>query len=96
MQTADPRIEAMHRRDGAVAWAFVAALWLAIAFVLAATWTLAPSGALRALLAAGGAVVLVLNTAAIVAMLRHYREDRDHIYGLDLRFTDALRARRGR
>ena len=42
-----------------------------------------------------GAFVLVFNTAAIVAMLRHYREDRDFMYGLDIKFLDAARARRG-
>jgi ABC-type polysaccharide/polyol phosphate export permease len=85
----------MHRRDVAVAWAFVLGLWLAMAFVMWATWDIAPSAAARTLLLAAGAVVLVFNTAAIVAMLGHYREDRDQIYGLDLRFLDALKARRG-
>jgi hypothetical protein len=84
----------MHRRDITIAWAFVLGLWLAMAFVLWATWDIAPSGAARALLLLGGVVVLVLNTAAIVAMLAHYREDRDHIYGLDLRFQDAQRGGR--
>ena len=94
MLPSDPRIPAMHRRDITIAWAFVLGLWLAMAFVLWATWDIAPSGAARALLLLGGVVVLVLNTAAIVAMLAHYREDRDHIYGLDLRFQDAQRGGR--
>lgn len=91
MPSTDPRIPAMHRRDVAVAWAFVIGLWLAMGFVLWATWDIAPSGTARTVLMIGGAVVLVFNTAAIVAMLTHYREDRDFIYGLDLRFLDALR-----
>jgi multisubunit Na+/H+ antiporter MnhB subunit len=92
-----PRIEAMHRRDRRVAVAFVVGLWFAILFVAWATWHLAPSGGLRLLLLAGGVVILVFNTAAILAMLRHYREDRDFIYGLDIRFIrflDEARARR--
>ena len=40
----------------------------------------------------GGFIVLVLNTAAIMAMLRHYREDRDFMYGLDIKFLDEARA----
>jgi len=28
-------------------------------------------------------------------MLKHYREDRDFMYGLDIRFLDAARARKG-
>lgn len=89
------RIEAMHRRDVRVAWAFVAGLWCALFFVAIATWDLAPNGAARALLLAGGAVVLLFNTAAILAMLRHYREDRDFMYGLDIRFQDEARGGKG-
>jgi hypothetical protein len=92
----DRRISAMHRRDVAVAWAFVIGLWLAIIFVGAATWGLAPNGTARVLLLGAGAVILVFNTAAILAMLRHYREDRDFMYGLDIRFLDASRDARGR
>lgn len=94
MPPSDPRIPAMHRRDVTIAWAFVLGLWLAMAFVLWATWDIAPSGAARTVLIVGGVVVLVFNTAAIVAMLAHYREDRDFIYGLDLKFLDALRGSR--
>lgn len=85
----------MHRRDVVVAWVFVAGLWLTMIFVAMATWDLAPNGAARILLLAGGAVVLLFNTAAILAMLRHYREDRDFIYGLDIKFLDESRGRRG-
>ena len=95
MTASDPRIEGMHRRDVTVAWAFVAGLWVAMVFVLWATWGLAPSGGARWLLTLGGAVVLIFNTAAILAMLSHYREDRDFIYGLDLKFLDAKRAGSG-
>lgn len=87
------RIEAMHRRDVTIAWAFIIGLWFSIAFVAIATWNLAPSAAARVLLLSAGAVVLVFNTAAIAAMLRHYREDRDFIYGLDLRFLDEARGK---
>ena len=95
MADPDPRIDQMHRRDVTVAWAFVLGLWLAMGFVLWATWDLAPTPGLRLLLIVGALFVLVFNTAAILAMLAHYREDRDFMYGLDLRFLDALRAGRG-
>ena len=85
------RIETMHRRDVAVAWAFGRGLWFAIIFVAIGTWSLAPSGATRAVLLIGGAIVLLFNTAAILAMLRHYREDRDFMYGLDIQFLDEAR-----
>ena len=89
------RIEAMHRRDVIVAWAFVLGLWFAVIFVAIATWDIAPNPTARAMLLIAGAFVLVFNTAAIVAMLRHYREDRDFMYELDIKFLDAARARRG-
>lgn len=89
------RIEAMHRRDTIVAWAFVVGLWFAVIFVALATWNLAPNSTARTLLMIGGAIVLVFNTAAILAMLRHYREDRDFMYGLDIKFLDEARGRRG-
>ncbi|MDP3197608.1 hypothetical protein [Tabrizicola sp.] len=89
------RIEAMHRRDVLVAWAFVIGLWCAVIFVAIATWDLAPNGTARVLLMIAGAVVLIFNTAAILAMLRHYREDRDFMYGLDIKFLDEARGRKG-
>jgi hypothetical protein len=92
-QRSEPRIEAMHKRDVQVAWAFVVGLWFSVIFVAWATWDLAPMGAARNLLLIGGAVVLLFNTAAILAMLRHYREDRDFMYGLDIKFLDEAKGR---
>jgi hypothetical protein len=86
------RIEKMHRRDVTVAWAFVVGLWFSMGFVAIATWPLAPSSTARIVLLTGGAIVLLFNTAAIMAMLRHYREDREFMYGLDIKFLDAARA----
>ncbi len=85
----------MHRRDVLVAWAFVIGLWFSIGFVALATWNLAPNGAARTILLIAGAIVLLFNTAGILAMLRHYREDRDFMYGLDIKFLDEARGRRG-
>lgn len=85
----------MHGRDVLVAWAFVIGLWCSVIFVALATWDLAPTGTARTVLLVGGAVVLFLNTAAIRAMLRHYREDRDFMYRLDIKFLDEARGRRG-
>ncbi|MGV8986935.1 MAG: hypothetical protein ACOH2H_11690 [Cypionkella sp.] len=86
----------MHKGDVRVAWTFVLGLWCAIIFVAVATWNLAPNSTARVMLLCAGAVILVFNTAAIMAMLRHYREDRDFMYGLDIKFLDAARAARGK
>ena len=85
----------MNRRDVLVAWAFVAGLWFAMIFVAMATWFLAPSSGARTILLIAGAIILLFNTAAILAMLRHYREDRDFMYGLDIKFLDEARGHRG-
>lgn len=96
MADLNQRIEAMHKRDVLVAWAFVIGLWFSIIFVAIATWSLAPNGAARTILLIAGGVVLLFNTAAILAMLRHYKEDRDFMYGLDIKFLDEAKARKGR
>jgi hypothetical protein len=88
-------MEAMHKRDVQIAWAFVVGLWLSVIFVAWATWSLAPNGTARVLLMIAGAIVLLFNTAAILAMLKHYRDDRAFIYGLDIKFLDEARARKG-
>lgn len=85
----------MHKRDVLVAWAFVVGLWFAVIFVAIATWNLAPNGGARTMLLIAGSVVLLFNTAAILAMLRHYREDRDFMYGIDIKFLDEAKGRRG-
>ena len=95
MSDLDQRIEAMHRSDVRIAWAFVVGLWVAMIFVAIATWDLAPDNQSRGLLLIAGAVILVFNTAAIMAMLKHYREDRDFMYGLDIKFLDEARAAKG-
>ena len=95
MSDLNERIEAMHRSDVRIAWAFVIGLWLAMIFVAMATWNLAPDGQSRVLLLIAGVVILIFNTAAIMAMLRHYREDRDFMYGLDIKFMDEARAAKG-
>jgi hypothetical protein len=89
------RIEAMYRRDVRAAWAFIVVLWLSVGFVAIATWPMAPDTGSRILLLAAGAAVLIFNTASIGAMVKHYAEDKHFIYGLDIRYLDEMRARRG-
>ncbi len=38
--------------------------------------------------------MLVYNTAAMVAMVRHYGEDKENIYSIDIRHLDENRQRR--
>jgi hypothetical protein len=43
----------------------------------------------RIVVLVAGALVLVFNTASIFAMLNHYAEDKEFIYGIDIKYTDA-------
>jgi hypothetical protein len=85
------RIEAMYKRDLLVAWAFVIGLWFVVIFVALATWNLAPEGPWRTVLLVGGAAVLLFNTASIGALVKHYKEDKQFIYGLDIKHLDEMR-----
>ena len=84
----------MHGRDRMGALAFVVALWVVLIFVLAAIWPNIADGAIRTILLIAGGLVLIFNTASIVAMLRHYSSDKSFIYGLDLKHLDEMRRQR--
>jgi ABC-type polysaccharide/polyol phosphate export permease len=90
----DPRIERMHRGDRL--WAIVAilVLWLTVLFVFYEILDDAGSGAIIAALVISGGMVLLFNSASIVALLKHYSDDKRHLYGLDLYYLDEMK--RGR
>ena len=81
----DARVDAMFRADTLWAWGFVVALWLAVSYVFFAIWPLAGTTALKAVMVVGALALLLFNTAAIAAMVSHYREDKRFIYTLDIR-----------
>jgi hypothetical protein len=89
--THDPRIDKMHGLDRVGALAFVVVLWVTILFTIISIWSNVQNGGIRALLLVSGGLVLLFNTASIVAMLRHYVNDKHFIYGLDLKHLDEMR-----
>jgi hypothetical protein len=96
MTELERRIEIMYRRDRLWAWVLVLLLWLTFVAVLVLSWPYLPDGAVRVAVLTGAGAVLVLNTASITAMLRHYAEDKEFIYGLDLQALDAMKAHTSR
>jgi hypothetical protein len=94
MSDLNQRIEAMYKRDVLVAYAFVIGLWFAIIFVMIFAWNLAPEGPWRTILLIGGAAVLLFNTASMSALVKHYKEDKAFIYGLDIKHLDEMRGHR--
>jgi hypothetical protein len=91
VESLDARIDRMHKRDRLGALAFVIALWVTILFALVSVWPLVTVPMLRVILLISGGLLLIFNTASICAMLRHYADDRDFIYGLDLKHLDEMR-----
>lgn len=88
------RIDQMHSRDRAGLIIFVVVLWCTMLFALVTIWPYISVPAIRIILTIAAALVLLFNTAAILAMLRHYHQDKHFIYGLDLKHLDAMRSRK--
>ena len=88
------RIEAMYRSDVRGAWAFVALLWIAVLFVLFMSWPHIPDSSVRVVVVLAAAAVLIFNTASIAAMVKHYAEDKEFLYGLDIKTLDQSRQSR--
>ena len=70
--------------------ALVTVLWLTIFFVILAVRPYMPPG-VEPVCWIAAAFLLLYNTASIVAMLRHYSEDKAHIYPIDIHHLDAGR-----
>ena len=87
----ESRIDAMFSRDRIFAWGFVIALWATVLFVLLAVRVHIPNPSVEAVCWIAAAALLLFNTAAIFAMIKHYREDKAHIYGTDIKHLDAGR-----
>jgi hypothetical protein len=88
------RIESLYRSDVRGAVIMVVVLWVTILFVLFQTWPFVPDQGIKTVLVIAAAAVLIFNTAAILAMIRNYKVDKDFIYGLDIKHYDANRNRR--
>lgn len=87
-RTSDPRIASMYGGDRFWSVTSLVLLWALYAFTL---WNVMPfldTPQELYLLAVGGALVLIFNSASILVMVAHLSEDRDEIYGLDLHYLD--------
>ena len=94
MSDLNQRIEAMYQSDKRGAWRLVGLLWIAILFVLFMSWPYIPDSGVKAVVLIAAAAVLVFNTASIGAMVKHYQEDTEFIYGLDIKHLDAAKENR--
>lgn len=90
----DARIASMYRRDQIAAYLSIVGVWAVYGFIL---WRMADQFAASGvfwLMAALAAIVLLLNTAAVVALIKHYRDDKAAIYGIDIYYLDRIAADR--
>jgi hypothetical protein len=85
----DPRIDRMYSGDRFWSLASLLLLWILYAFVFLKMLPFADAPEVFWLLVVGGAMVLLFNTAAIIAMISHLSDVREEVYGLDLRYLDA-------
>ena len=92
----DQRINSMFMGDLVWAWGFVAVLWAVYLFVFYEVTNIVGDKDIWWALAIGGGLVLLFNTAAIIALASHYSHDKRFIYGLDIRHLDEMRAARRR
>ncbi len=95
MSDLNQRIEDMYRKDVRGAWLLLAFLWIIVVFILVMSWNLIPDSTVRIVSLLSALVLLVFNTASIVAMVRHYAEDKEFIYGLDIKTSDAIKQAKG-
>ncbi|MFT3732357.1 MAG: hypothetical protein QM780_13225 [Hyphomicrobium sp.] len=84
----DPRIGSKFAGDRMWSLTAIIVLWLLYAFVFFEVKDYAGSSEVLWALIASGGLVILFNTAAILAMLFHLSEERDEIYGLDLHYLD--------
>lgn len=94
-QTNDPRVERMYQGDRGWAYFSLLILWATLLFVFYAMLPIAGDDGVLLALAISGGMVLLFNTASIIAMLSHYSNDKEHIYGLDLYYQDAAKKTAG-
>ncbi len=84
----DPRIASKFAGDRMWSLTAIVVLWLLYAFVFYEVKDYADSAEVVWALIVSGGLVILFNTAAILAMLFHLSEERDEIYGLDLHYLD--------
>lgn len=88
-QSLQDRIEAMFNRDKLTAGVLVVSLWLSVFFVMLAVRGFIADKSIEIVCWVGAALLLLFNTSSIVAMIKHYGQDKAHIYAVDIRHLDA-------
>lgn len=88
------RINAMYLNDAIWGFGFLLALWMAYLYVFFAIGMVNEDSSITLVLIIGGVMVLVYNTASMISMVRHYGEDKEYIYSIDIRHLDEMKERK--
>jgi len=75
-----------------MAWSDIILLWLAVGFVLISITSILDDPFVKWVMIIASTLLVLFNTASVWAMTRHYAEDKEHIYGLDIKHLDDNRA----
>lgn len=86
------RMQRMFLQDCVMVWVDVLLLWSAVGFVLFSILGIVDDPQIRFAMYCGSGLLMLFNTASAIAMITHYAEDKDFIYGLDIKHLDANRA----
>lgn len=93
-KASDPRMDSMFGTDRLWAFGSVVVLWALYAFVFYAVRPQIEDPNFLWALGGAGVLVVLFNTASILAMISHYKADKEHIYGLDLHYQDIMNKRK--
>jgi len=88
----DKRMNEMYLRDCFMAWFDVALLCAVVIFVLISILSIVQEPNIRLVLYVASALLLLFNSASVFAMTRHFKEDKEFIYSLDIKHLDLNRA----
>jgi len=91
-QDLQSRIQRMFVQDCIMAWVDVLLLWAAVLFVLFFILKIVADPNIRLVMYISSITLLVFNTASVSAMTKHFVDDKQFIYGLDIKHVDANRA----
>jgi|EndMetStandDraft_4_1072995.scaffolds.fasta_scaffold101676_4 hypothetical protein len=86
------RIQRMFVQDCCMAYVDVILLWAAILFVLISILQIVQDSNIRLAMYIASGMLLVFNTASVLAMTKHFSEDKQFIYGMDIKNLDANKA----
>ena len=85
------RIDSTYRKDRLVAIIFILTLWLAVGVVYLGIRGQVHDGEISLALVISAVLIVGYNTASLIAMIRHYAEDKNWIYEIDIRHQDEAR-----